>query len=182
VLLLAGALLVPTLNAVQNPIRINSLGFLPDQAKQASVGLGGTNFTVLRAAGGEVAFHGPLTGPLTNADTEEVLFTADFSVLRETGTYQLEVPGLGRSPVFGRNVHGRSYVTGLGHQPPLHPHDRGSASDGVLGPWPDFLVGGPHPRPTDWFDVQEDYRTNEIAINWNSALVYALAWLVGDSP
>jgi endoglucanase len=540
VLLLAGALLVPTLNAVQNPIRLNSLGFLPDQAKQASVVPGGANFTVLRAAGGEVVFQGPLTGPLTNADTEEVLFTADFSVLCETGKYQLEVPGVGRSPVFaigpevyrepyvaamrafylwrcgtavkvhhagqvyghgachtndawldfitgrheskpsvggwhdagdynkyvvnagvtvgtllrawedfggrlekiplgvpeaggllpeflaemrweldwlftmqttngavyhkvstvdfgpflkpeeehepryfapcsseatanfvgmmaaasrtfqpydpsyaekclqaagrsyawltahparqksdqskfatgaydvadegarlwaatelwaatgrddclrdaearlremdtaiprrwdygnpaplgcltyqgtshpgrdeslvtllrsnlvvradqivaataahgyarpnlvgygwgyngqvarqavllyaahqvsprpeyrqtacdavgylfGRNVHGRSYVTGFGHQPPMHPHDRGSASDGVPGPWPGFLVGGPHPRPTDWFDVQEDYRTNEIAINWNSALVYALAWLMGGT-
>ncbi len=84
--------------------------------------------------------------------------------------------------LFGRNVHGRSYVTGLGHQPPLHPHDRCSASDDVAGPWPGFLVGGPHPKPADWFDDQEDYRTNEIAINWNSALVYALAWLVSDVP
>jgi endoglucanase len=82
------------------------------------------------------------------------------------------------SYLFGRNVHGRSYVTGLGWQPPLHPHDRSSASDALSGPWPGFLVGGPHPKPRDWFDKLEDYRTNEIAINWNSALVYALAWLV----
>jgi endoglucanase len=79
--------------------------------------------------------------------------------------------------LFGRNVHGRSYVTGLGWQPPLYPHDRCSASDAVAGPWPGFLVGGPHPKARDWFDKLEDYRTNEIAINWNSALVYALAWL-----
>jgi endoglucanase len=39
-------------------------------------------------------------------------------------------------------------------------------------------VGGPHPRPTDWKDEQEDYRTNEIAINWNGALIYALAAFV----
>jgi endoglucanase len=32
-----------------------------------------------------------------------------------------------------------------------------------------------HPRATDWRDVAEDYRTNEIAINWNAALIYALA-------
>lgn len=82
--------------------------------------------------------------------------------------------------IFGRNVHGRSYVTGLGWQPPLHPHDRSSASDSLAGPWPGFLVGGPHPKPRDWFDQQEDFRTNEIAINWNAALVYALAWLVAD--
>jgi endoglucanase len=80
--------------------------------------------------------------------------------------------------LFGRNVHGRSYVTGLGWQPPQHPHDRASASDALTGPWPGYLVGGPHPKPRDWFDELKDYRTNEIAINWNSALVYALAWLV----
>lgn len=83
--------------------------------------------------------------------------------------------------LFGRNVHGRSYVTGVGGQPPLHPHDRCSASDTLAGPWPGYLVGGPHPKPRDWFDELEDYRTNEIAINWNSALVYLLAWLISDS-
>ena len=77
--------------------------------------------------------------------------------------------------LFGRNVHGRSYVTGLGNNPPLHPHDRRSAADKVVPPWPGYLVGGPHPRPVDWHDVQDDYRTNEIAINWNGALIYALA-------
>ncbi len=78
--------------------------------------------------------------------------------------------------LFGRNIHGRSYVTGLGFKPPLHPHDRSSASAGNTGPWPGFLVGGPHPTPADWQDEQADFTTNEIAINWNSALVYALAW------
>lgn len=77
--------------------------------------------------------------------------------------------------LLGRNFHGRSYVTGLGDQPPRHPHDRRSASDTVEPPWPGYLVGGPHPRPTDWRDEQATYRLNEIAINWNAALVYALA-------
>jgi endoglucanase len=36
-------------------------------------------------------------------------------------------------------------------------------------------VGGPWPKATDWKDEQRDARTNEIAINWNAALVYALA-------
>ncbi|MGH8019367.1 MAG: glycoside hydrolase family 9 protein [Opitutaceae bacterium] len=35
--------------------------------------------------------------------------------------------------------------------------------------------GGPNPGARDWFDVEKDYRTNEIAINWNAALIYALA-------
>jgi endoglucanase len=77
--------------------------------------------------------------------------------------------------LFGRNYYGRSYVTGLGFRPPLHPHDRRDTGDYVENPWPGYLVGGPHPKATDWHDIQKDYYSNEIAINWNAALVYALA-------
>jgi endoglucanase len=79
--------------------------------------------------------------------------------------------------LFGRNFHGRSYVTGLGANPPENPHDRRG------GAWPGYLVGGPWPTGRDWFDVEPDYRTNEIAINWNAALIYALAAFVeGEAP
>lgn len=78
------------------------------------------------------------------------------------------------SHIFGRNYYGRSYVTGLGHQPPMNPHDRRSGADGIEAPWPGYIVGGGH-SATGWHDEQEDYRTNEIAINWQAALVYALA-------
>jgi endoglucanase len=77
--------------------------------------------------------------------------------------------------LFGRNPYGRSFVTGLGHRPPLRPHDRRSGGDKVPDPWPGYLIGGPHPRATSWKDEQGDYRTNEIAINWNAALIHALA-------
>jgi len=77
--------------------------------------------------------------------------------------------------LLGRNCYGRSYVTGIGFQPPMHPHDRRDNGEYVNHPWPGYLVGGPHPRATDWHDEQGDFRTNEIAINWNAALVYALA-------
>jgi endoglucanase len=77
--------------------------------------------------------------------------------------------------LFGRNVDGRSYVTGLGFRPPQNPHDRRSGGDDVDRPWPGYLVGGPHPTARDWHDVLADARTNEIAINWNAALIYALA-------
>jgi endoglucanase len=79
--------------------------------------------------------------------------------------------------LFGRNYYGRSYVTGLGYRPPMHPHDRRSGADEVDAPWPGYLVGGGQ-RATDWKDEQEDYRTNEIAINWQAAMVYALAGFV----
>jgi len=77
--------------------------------------------------------------------------------------------------LFGRNGYGRSFVTGIGFRPPLHPHDHRSGGDNVADPWPGYLVGGPHLRAGDWHDEQADYRTNEIAINRNAALVYALA-------
>lgn len=75
---------------------------------------------------------------------------------------------------FADNYYNRSYVTGLGLNPPLHPHDRRSIADGIDAPWPGYLVGGGH-SATDWVDDQEDYERNEIAVNWQAALVYLLA-------
>ena len=77
--------------------------------------------------------------------------------------------------LLGRNFYGRSFVTGVGDNPPLHPHDRRSVSQGEKPPWPGYLVGGGWPRATDWVDDWQNYRVNEIAINWNAPLIYALA-------
>jgi endoglucanase len=79
------------------------------------------------------------------------------------------------SHLLGRNFYGRSFVTGVGFDPPRHPHDRRSMAPGAAGAWPGYLVGGGWPRATDWVDDSENYRVNEIAINWNAPLVYALA-------
>ena len=81
--------------------------------------------------------------------------------------------------LFGRNYYGRSYVTGLGHEPPMKPHDRRSGADNIEAPWPGYIVGGGH-SATGWLDEEESYQTNEIAINWQAAIVYALAGFVGD--
>lgn len=79
--------------------------------------------------------------------------------------------------LFGKNYYNRSYVTGLGINPPKNPHDRRSGADNTEAPWPGYLVGGGH-SATDWVDEQESYSHNEIAINWQAALVYALAGFV----
>jgi len=89
----------------------------------------------------------------------------------DAGAYQLD-------HLFGRNYFGRSFVTGVGYLPPAFPHHRPSAGDDVEPPWPGLLVGGPSegsPIATQWIDETEDFRSNEVAINWNAALVYALA-------
>ncbi|MBR4064720.1 MAG: glycoside hydrolase family 9 protein [Tidjanibacter sp.] len=80
--------------------------------------------------------------------------------------------------LFGRNHYDRSYVTGIGFNPPLYPHDRRSAADGIQQPWPGYVVGGGH-TATDWIDDQDSYSHNEVAINWQAGLVFALAWFVG---
>jgi endoglucanase len=75
--------------------------------------------------------------------------------------------------LFGRNYYARSQVTGLGDKPPLYPHHRPSIM--MKHAWPGLLVGGGNPGPTSWVDDQDLYEQNEVAINWNAALVYALA-------
>ena len=94
--------------------------------------------------------------------------------------------------LLGRNPFGRSLVTGLGYAPPVNPHHRPSNGDNVNEPWPGLLVGGPHRDASDplakanpdvpvgksWYDSASDYYVNEIAINWNGPLVYAVAGFV----
>ena len=100
--------------------------------------------------------------------------------------------------LFGRNAYDRSFVTGLGLNPPMHPHHRPSAADAIEQPYPGLLVGGgwvfraiagppeipacTSPAGLCWADDQANYSTNEVAINWNAALVYALAGFVGGGP
>jgi endoglucanase len=87
--------------------------------------------------------------------------------------------------LLGRNAYDRSQVTALGYNPPVHPHHRPSASDSVSAPWPGLLVGGANsqdataavPAALTWQDSQSTAELNEIAINWNAALIYAAAAL-----
>jgi endoglucanase len=83
--------------------------------------------------------------------------------------------------LYGRNYYNRSYVTGAGKDPPLNPHHRPSGADGIATPFPGLLVGGPQPTATSWQDVESEYTVNEVAINWNGALVFALAGFASES-
>ena len=87
--------------------------------------------------------------------------------------------------LLGRNIYDRTQVTTVGYHPPMRPHHRPSAADAVNDPWPGLLVGGPNqqdasttvPAAMTWQDNQAQAELNEIAINWNGALVYATAAL-----
>jgi endoglucanase len=91
--------------------------------------------------------------------------------------------------LLGRNCFGVSWVTHVGTNPFLHPHHRPSVADHLAAPWPGLLSGGPNAKPADkvadllpkappmrmWVDDDMAYSMNEVAINWNAALVFLLA-------
>ena len=88
--------------------------------------------------------------------------------------------------LFGRNGTGYCYVTGFGDKEVLDPHHRISVADDVARPVPGMIVGGPHPGQQDgcnypsdqpsasYVDLYCSYSTNEVTINWNAPLVYAI--------
>lgn len=92
--------------------------------------------------------------------------------------------------LLGRNTFSLSFVTRVGENPYRHPHHRPSAADSNPEPWPGLLSGGPNPARQDaaisklpanlppakmYVDDEGAYSANEVAINWNAALVFLLA-------
>ncbi|MBO0857162.1 MAG: glycoside hydrolase family 9 protein [Chloracidobacterium sp.] len=78
--------------------------------------------------------------------------------------------------MLGSNPRGGSYITNYLTNPPVHPHHRanepvrGGPTNGILG----GLVGGPA-LDDNWTDSVDDYRANEVALDYNASLVFALA-------
>jgi len=92
--------------------------------------------------------------------------------------------------LLGRNTFSLSWVTQVGENPYRHPHHRPSGADNQAEPWPGMLSGGPNAGRQDavlralpanlppakvYADQQASYASNEIAINWQAALVFLLA-------
>ncbi len=78
--------------------------------------------------------------------------------------------------VLGSNPRGGSYMTNYLTNPPVHPHHRanepvrGGPTNGLIG----GLVGGPALNDS-WADDVNDFRANEVALDYNASLVFALA-------
>jgi endoglucanase len=98
--------------------------------------------------------------------------------------------------ILGRNTLNKSFVSGYGTYPMLHPHHRFWANDPANGyppPPPGALSGGPNFNPDDpaannaelmslspaerYLDDIESYTTNEVTINWNAPLVWVATFL-----
>ena len=89
-----------TVLAEDRGIRLNSIGFLPKQAKEISIVTACERFSLKRASDGKVVFEGKPDGPLRNDDTKQDIYTADFSPIEEPGSYYVDIPGVGRSLEF----------------------------------------------------------------------------------
>ncbi|MBN2175362.1 MAG: glycoside hydrolase family 9 protein [Bacteroidales bacterium] len=89
--------------------------------------------------------------------------------------------------LLGKNAATYCFVTGYGTKSPMHPHHRISSADGVVNPVPGMLVGGAasgdgadcgasaYPSTLSaksYLDEECSYSTNEIAIGYNSGLVF----------
>jgi endoglucanase len=101
----------------------------------------------------------------------------------------------GMDYIFGRNALNQSYVTGWGEKASENQHSRifaNQADDSLPHPPPGSIAGGANAFLDDPYAAQlldgcapmfcyvdhiESYSTNEVAINWNSALAWIASFL-----
>ncbi|WP_020600525.1 glycoside hydrolase family 9 protein [Spirosoma panaciterrae] len=99
--LLLGNLLNVSAQSLSDSIRLNQLGFYPGAPKIAIVvGQASGAFEIRTPDGKKVVFKGGLSLPRTNAISGKKTLTADFSVLKTTGTFVVHIPGVGQSAPF----------------------------------------------------------------------------------
>ena len=136
--------------------------------------------------------NSPYATPLTSfvwgsnsvAANQGIVLAAAYRV---TGvTKYLEAAQADLHYLLGRNPLDYCYVTGFGCKTVKDVHDRRSVADGIESPVPGYLCGGPNATARGdiadslykyktpamrYCDVSGSYTTNEIAINWNAALI-----------
>lgn len=91
-------------------IKVDQVGYLPWAAKIGVVTAGAKTFEVKRAKDDVTVFKGTLEPAHLDPDTGDSVQIADFSKVRESGTYYLEVKGVGRSWTFGINASAFSHT------------------------------------------------------------------------
>jgi endoglucanase len=96
-------------------IKVDQVGYLPDARKVALVSAPGSRFSVRRAKDGAVVLEGRLSEAVPDKDSGDRLAVADFSALKESGEFYLDIPGVGRSWSFAiaPNVYERTYYLGM---------------------------------------------------------------------
>ncbi|MGA3069884.1 MAG: glycoside hydrolase family 9 protein [Terracidiphilus sp.] len=99
----------------QLAIKVDQVGYPLDGPKVALIGAPATTFEVRRSRGNTVVFQGKLGLAQADKETGDQVQAADFSGLRQPGTYYLDVPGVGRSWDFtvGPNVFEHTYYMAM---------------------------------------------------------------------
>ncbi len=92
-------------------IKVDQAGYLSSSPKVALVSAPGSSFAVKRASDGATVLQGKLSTPATDQDTGDTVQAADFSSLKISGNYYLDVAGVGRSWPFaiGPDVYNRAF-------------------------------------------------------------------------
>ena len=88
--------------AASKEIKVDQVGYLPDRSKIAFVVSSepAKEFIVRAKSDDSVAFRGTLSVRIADSDSGDQVQVADFSSLKKSGTYYLEVPGVGKSWSF----------------------------------------------------------------------------------
>jgi endoglucanase len=111
--LLILCVLLPFADAQQptTAVKVDQVGYLSERPKIAIVTTPATAFALKRLDDGTTVFDGKLSPPIVDKDTGDTVQAADFSTLRTTGEYYLEIPGVGRSWPFriGNDVYQRAF-------------------------------------------------------------------------
>jgi len=112
-LLLAAAVAVTAAETPTVAIRVDQAGYLPSMPKVAFVVAAqpAANFTLRNSADAKVVLTGKLNDAMPDPDSGDKVQSADFSSIRQTGTYYIDVPGVGRSWNFAiaPNVYDRAF-------------------------------------------------------------------------
>jgi len=82
------------------PVHLNSIGFLPNSEKTAVIPHKSESFIVVDAESGNQVFSGKTKGPKYQKDVDQKVWIADFSNMKNPGTYYVEVQGVGKSTDF----------------------------------------------------------------------------------
>src|SRR5215218_9022962 len=83
-------------------IQLNQLGFYPHAPKLAVItgNTGAQRFYVINSATKDTVFTGALSAEKQSANSSTVTRQAHFSLLQKSGTFYIDVPGVGQSYPF----------------------------------------------------------------------------------
>ncbi|GAB3017198.1 glycoside hydrolase family 9 protein [Natronobiforma cellulositropha] len=82
----------------ETPVRVNQLGYLPDESKMAVVLADTSTFEVQDAATGTTVYEGDLSAPVDDEPSGQTVRHADFSALTDDGEYVIAVDGATSHP------------------------------------------------------------------------------------